>query len=156
MYKRQSVYNAAGQKIPASSVNWNRPGNITLRQDPGPDGSLGELVIRFANPYSVYLHDTPHKEMFNASQRATSSGCIRVQNIHELAVMLFDDPVKWSREAMQKVIDERKTRNVTLKRKIPILLAYWTLDVGEDGYVSFKPDVYKRDPAVLKALDEAP
>lgn len=153
---RISVYNAAGQKIPASSVNWNRPGNITLRQDPGPDGSLGELVIRFANPYSVYLHDTPHKEMFNASQRATSSGCIRVQNIHELAVLLFDDPAKWNREAMQKVIDERKTRNVTLKRKIPILLAYWTLDVGEDGYVSFKPDVYKRDPAVLKALEEAP
>ncbi len=153
---RMSVHNAAGQKIPASSVNWSRPGNITLRQDPGPEGALGELVIRFVNPYSIYLHDTPHKELFNVSQRATSSGCIRVENIHELAVLLFDDEQKWNRSALQKVIDERKTRNVTLKRKIPILLAYWTVDLGEDGYVSFKPDVYKRDPQVLMALEEAP
>ncbi|MDQ8038101.1 MAG: L,D-transpeptidase family protein [Pedobacter sp.] len=153
---RMSVYNAAGQKISPGSVNWNKPGNITLRQDPGPGGALGEVVIRFVNPYSVYLHDTPHKGMFNASQRATSSGCIRVENIHELAELLLDDDKKWNREAMQKVIDERKTRNVTLKKKIPILLAYWTVDMGEDGYVSFKPDVYKRDPQVVKALSEQP
>lgn len=151
-----SVYNAAGQKIPASQVNWNRPGNITLRQDPGPEGSLGEVVIRFMNPYSVYLHDTPHKEMFDRTQRATSSGCIRVQNIHELAVLLLDDAQKWNGEAMQKVINERKTRNVTLQKKVPILLAYWTVDVASDGYVAFKPDVYKRDPQVATALDEAP
>jgi L,D-transpeptidase YcbB len=153
---RMSVYNAAGQKIPASSVNWSRPGNITLRQEPGPAGALGEVVIRFVNPYAIYLHDTPHQGMFNSSQRATSSGCIRVENIHELAVLLLDDEQKWSRDAMQTVINERKTRNVTLKKKIPILLAYWTVDLGEDGYVSFKPDVYKRDPVVVRALAESP
>ncbi len=150
------IYNAAGQKIPAGSVNWSRPGNITLRQEPGADGALGEVVIRFPNPYSIYLHDTPHKEMFSNSQRATSSGCIRVENIHELAVLLLDDDKKWNRGAMQKVIDERQTRNVTLTRKIPVLLAYWTVDLGDDGYVSFKPDVYKRDAAVVKALAGQP
>lgn len=150
------VFNAAGQEIPASAVNWDKPGNITLRQEPGPGGALGEVVIRFVNPYSVYLHDTPHKEMFAYNQRATSSGCIRVENIHELAVLLFADEQKWNLDAMQKVINERKTRNVTLKKKVPILLAYWTTDIGNDGYVSFKPDVYKRDPAVVAALAETP
>lgn len=150
------VFNAAGQEISARSVNWGRPGNIILRQEPGPDGALGEVAIRFVNPYSVYLHDTPHKELFSISQRATSSGCIRVENAHELAVMLLDDPLQWSREAMQKVIDERRTTEVMLKKKIPILLAYWTVDVGQDGYVSFKPDVYQRDLEVVRALDEAP
>lgn len=150
------VYTAAGREISASSVNWSRPGNIMLRQEPGPDGSLGEVAIRFVNPYSVYMHDTPHKELFSASQRATSSGCIRVQNVHELAVLLLDDPVQWSREAMQKVINERRTIEVPLKKKIPILLAYWTVDVGQDGYVSFKPDVYQRDPEVVRALDATP
>lgn len=153
---RIRVFNAAGQEVAASSVNWSKPGNITLRQDPGANGSLGEVVIRFVNPYSIYLHDTPHKEMFGSIQRATSSGCIRVENIHELAVLLLDDEQKWNRGAMQKVIDERKTRNVTLKKKVPILLAYWTVDVGDDGYVSFKPDVYSRDAAVLTALNEKP
>jgi murein L,D-transpeptidase YcbB/YkuD len=150
------VFNAAGQEIAASSVNWASPGNITLRQEPGADGALGEMAIRFPNPYAVYLHDTPHQELFNNSQRATSSGCIRVENVHELAVLLFNDQVKWNREAMQNVINERKTRNVTLAKPVPILLAYWTVDVGEDGHVSFKPDVYQRDGRVLAALNRAP
>lgn len=150
------VFNAAGAEISVSSVNWWAPGNITLRQEPGASGALGELAIRFANPYSVYLHDTPHKELFSASRRATSSGCIRVENVHELAVLLFNDPVQWNREAMQKVIDERKTYNIALKKKIPIMMVYWTVDVGQDGYVSFRPDVYQRDPLVVSALDSAP
>lgn len=150
---RMKVFDAAGRELDPAAVDWRKPGNITLRQEPGPGGALGELVIRFANPYSIYLHDTPHKELFGGSQRATSSGCIRVENIHELALLLLDDE-DWTREALQAAIDERKTRNVTLKKKVPILLVYWTLDVGDDGYVSFKPDIYQRDAAVLQALNE--
>lgn len=149
------VLDAAGRELDPATVNWKSPGNILLRQEPGPEGALGELVIRFANPYSIYLHDTPHKKLFDASQRATSSGCIRVQNIHELALLLLNDPA-WTAESLREAIDERKTRNVGLKKKVPILLVYWTLDVGEDGYVSFKPDVYQRDETVLRALDEKP
>jgi murein L,D-transpeptidase YcbB/YkuD len=149
------VFNTAGQEISASSVNWASPGSISIRQEPGPEGALGELAIRFPNSYSVYLHDTPHQELFNNSRRATSSGCIRVENVHELAVLLFNDQLKWNREAMQSVIDERKTRNVTLAKPVRILLAYWTVDVAEDGHVSFKPDVYNRDARVLAALNRA-
>jgi murein L,D-transpeptidase YcbB/YkuD len=150
-----SVYDSAGQKVAPSSVDWSKPGNITLRQTPSANGSLGEIAIRFPNSYSVYLHDTPHKALFAQTRRATSSGCIRVENIHDLAVLLLDDPVNWNREAMQKVIDERKTREVPLKNPVPILLAYWTMDVDDDGYISFKPDVYKRDDRVLAALGKA-
>ncbi|MDF2445885.1 MAG: hypothetical protein K0S46_1121 [Moraxellaceae bacterium] len=150
---RLHVYNAAGQRISPSAVNWWRPGNISLRQEPGPEGALGELVLRFDNPYAVYLHDTPHKDLFDASRRTTSSGCIRVENIHELAVLLLDDAQQWSREALQAAIDERRTRDVPLPEKVPILLAYWTVQVDPDGYVAFRPDVYTRDPAVLQALD---
>ncbi|HEX4870571.1 MAG TPA: L,D-transpeptidase family protein [Moraxellaceae bacterium] len=152
---RLRVFNAAGEAIPARAVNWWRPGNIQLRQDPGPDGALGEVVIRFDNPYSVYLHDTPHKELFSASRRATSSGCIRVENVHELAVLLLDDPVNWSREKLQQAIDVRETRKVPLSRGVPILLGYWTVQVDPDGYVAFRPDIYHRDEPLLQALDAA-
>lgn len=151
---RLSVYRD-GQEVPAASVDWNNPGKVTLRQEPGPNGSLGEVVIRFANPYAIYLHDTPHRRLFDSSRRATSSGCIRVENIHELAELLLDDPQKWNRDALRTVIDERKTREAPLKNPVPILLAYWTVDVGDDGHVAFKPDVYKHDGAVLAALNEA-
>lgn len=153
---RLHVYNAAGQRLSPAAVNWWRPGNIVLRQEPGPDGALGEVVIRFDNPYSVYLHDTPHKELFDASRRATSSGCIRVENVHELAVLLLDDPVNWSRDRLQAVIDERVTRKVPLGRGVPILLAYWTVQVDPDGYVAFRPDIYHRDGPVVEALDAPP
>lgn len=150
------VYNAAGQRVAPGAVNWWRPGRITLRQEPGPDGSLGELVVRFDNPYSVYLHDTPHKELFGASKRATSSGCIRVENIHELAVLLLDDPAQWSRERLQEAINTRETRQVALGRAVPILLAYWTAQVSPDGYVAFRPDIYQRDAPLLQALAAPP
>ncbi|MDQ8038098.1 MAG: L,D-transpeptidase family protein [Pedobacter sp.] len=149
-----SVHDAAGNPVALETVDWEKPGNITLRQEPGPKAALGDVVIRFPNPFSIYLHDTPHKEHFADSQRATSSGCIRVENIQELATLLLNDPVKWSDAEVKKVIDARKTRNVTLKSKVPIMLVYWTVDVGDDGYVSFKPDVYERDKVVVTALDE--
>lgn len=150
------AYDVAGQKLAPHAVNWWRPGRITLRQEPGPEGALGEVVIRFDNPYSVYLHDTPHKELFGVSKRATSSGCIRVENVHELAVLLLDDPVNWSRESLQAAIDTRATRKVGLSRGVPILLGYWTAQIDPDGYIAFRPDIYHRDKPLLAALDATP
>jgi murein L,D-transpeptidase YcbB/YkuD len=103
----------------------------------------------------VYLHETPHQTLFNADQRAFSSGCIRVENIRELAVLLFNNEVKWNRSAMEATLAEGKTLEINLPRKIPILIDYWTVDVEQDGFVSFRPDVYGRDYKLLQALDKA-
>lgn len=149
------VFTRDGRAIPARSVNWWRPGNIILRQDAGEDNSLGQLAIRFPNPYAVYLHDTPHKELFESSQRAFSSGCTRVENIHELAVLLLNDPANWSRKALDTAIADGKTRQVNLVTPIPIMLVYWTVDVAADGYVSFKADIYERDQPLVRVLDRA-
>lgn len=150
---RLRVFTPDGRAIPASVVNWWRPGNIIIRQDAGDDNSLGQLAIRFPNPYSVYLHDTPHKELFESSQRAFSSGCIRVENVHELAVLLLNDPTLWSRAGLDAAIGEGRTRQVNLVTPIPILLAYWTVDVARDGYVAFKADIYERDGPLVTVLD---
>lgn len=147
------VLNASGREISPDSVDWSNPGNIILRQDAGPKNPLGQLVVRFPNPYSVYLHDTSHKELFSSSQRAFSSGCIRVENPHKLVELLFNDPQKWSRAAIDQKIAEGKTANVDLPTRVPLLLAYWTVDVPDNQHIIFKPDIYKRDPGVLRALN---
>lgn len=149
---RIRVLNAKGQVIPASSVNWNAPRGIMLRQDSGPDNSLGRVVIRFPNPFAVYLHDTPHKNLFRSDQRATSSGCIRVENPLQLVQLLFNDPVKWSAAAIDAKLQTTTTENVSLPTKVPLLLAYWTVDLTDDGRMTFKSDVYGRDAALLSAL----
>ena len=37
---------------------------------------------------------------------------------------------------------------------MPVMLLYWTAEVDEPGVVSFFPDVYDRDQAVIEALAE--
>lgn len=153
-HNRLRVFDARGQELLPAAVNWAQPGPITLRQDAGPGSALGQVAIRFPNAYSVYLHETPHQALFDAPQRAFSSGCIRVENIRELALLLLNDPQIWSRPALEQVLAEGRTRDVMIGKKIPLLIAYWTVDTSEDGYVSFKPDVYGMDQALLQALDK--
>lgn len=109
-------------------------------------------MIRFPHPYAVYLHDTPHKSLFSSEQRATSSGCIRVENTLQLVQLLFNDPVKWSAAAIAIKLQTTTTENVTLPTRVPLLLAYWPVDLTDDGRVTFKSDVYGRDASLLQAL----
>lgn len=149
---RMRVLDGKGQPVPPRSVDWNNPRGIVLRQDAGPGNSLGRLVIRFPNPYSVYLHDTPHQELFGANRRDFSSGCIRVQQARELAALVLDDPA-WDKAALDRAIDTGKTQTVNLARPLPLLLAYWTVDLHDDGRPSYRPDIYQRDGKLLAALD---
>jgi murein L,D-transpeptidase YcbB/YkuD len=150
---RIRAIDASGQQVSVQSVNWSNPRGITLRQDAGPGNSLGEVVIRFPNPFSIYLHDTPHRELFDKEQRDTSSGCIRVENPLDLVQLLFDDAARWNPQTVAEHIATGKTHNVSLPKPVPILLAYWTVDAADDGRVSFKPDIYGRDASLLSALD---
>mgnify|MGYP000269899981 CR=1 FL=1 len=35
-----------------------------MRQPPSDGNALGKVKFMFPNPYNIYLHDTPHKELF--------------------------------------------------------------------------------------------
>lgn len=148
------VLDSNGQQLDPATIDWYRPGNVTLRQDAGDDAALGKAVIRFPNPYAVYLHDTPHQRLFNKSQRAFSSGCIRVERALELVELLLEETPNWDDAAINKTLATGKTRNVTLAKRVPIMLAYWTVDALSDSKVAFKPDIYARDGAVLAALNK--
>jgi L,D-transpeptidase YcbB len=148
------VLDSSGQEVDPASIDWHRPGNITLRQDAGDDAALGKAVIRFPNTHAVYLHDTPHQKLFNKSQRAFSSGCIRVERALELVELLLAETPAWDSAAINKALATGKTRNVTLAKRVPILLAYWTVDAIDETRIAFKPDIYARDATVLAALNE--
>jgi len=150
---RIRVLDREGNVLDPSTVDWSNARGLTLRQDAGPDSSLGQVVIRFPNDYAIYLHDTPHRELFAKTVRATSSGCIRVENPLQLVELLFNDPVKWNSAGIQKQLANGKTENIRLPVKVPVLLAYWTVDLESDGRVAFKPDVYGYDAPVLQALN---
>lgn len=149
---RIRAFDASGHSVPAGQVDWNNPKGLTLRQDAGPGNSLGRVAIRFDNPYNVYLHDTPHEELFDKDQRAFSSGCIRVENPLELVELLFADPAQWDRAGIDRAIAAGQTRNVKLPRPVTLLLAYWSVDAHAGGRVAFKRDIYGRDAAIAREL----
>lgn len=152
------VLDSSGTVIDPGSVDWSRfsSGHIpyTLRQDPGPGNALGRVKFMFPNPYNVYLHDTPSKSLFDKDTRTTSSGCVRVEQPFELARLLLDDPATWNDATIAATIARGEIQNVTLRRPVPVILAYWTAWVDPAGVVNFRRDVYGRDAAWAKALDE--
>ena len=70
----------------------------------------------------------------------------------ELAAKLIDDPT-WSTEAIQSQVKSGKTKTIHLDPPIRVALLYWTVDVRDDGALLFYPDVYQRDPRVLRELN---
>jgi len=152
------VLNRNGEVVAQKNIKWSRYNArnfpYILRQDPGPNNALGRVKIIFPNRHFVFIHDTPSKSLFNRSERAFSSGCIRVERPFELTGLVLNDPEKWSPENLDKVVASKKTRAIFLKTRIPAVLVYETAHAEDDGTLVFKKDVYNRDAALLKALDK--
>jgi murein L,D-transpeptidase YcbB/YkuD len=151
-----TVLTTSGQVVDPSTIDWaatTKGFPYMIRQEPGPDNALGRVKFMFPNKYMVYLHDTPSKGLFARSERTFSSGCIRVQNPFDLAELLLADQ-GWDRARIDQVVASKKTTRVNLENPIPVLLLYWTAEVEQDGTVSFRKDVYNRDAAIIKGLDE--
>jgi len=145
-------------ELDGSIFNWRDIGRhinrYRFRQDPGPDNSLGRMKFVFPNRYSVFLHDTPRRDLFKHDDRAFSHGCIRVSEPLDFAgYLLAQDDDSWDTERINKILDEKKRTVVVLKNPMPIHILYRTAIVDpETGIISFFKDVYGRDELLLQAL----
>jgi murein L,D-transpeptidase YcbB/YkuD len=157
--KKLQVYDKDGSEVDPGSIDWGSasPENFpyTLRQDPGEDNALGRVKFLFPNKYSIYLHDTPSKGLFESNSRSFSSGCIRVEHPLDLAEILLSGQDGWTRAKMEEVIAQGATKNVELEHRIPVVIVYWTVSVGASGEVRYTRDVYDLDPPLLAALNAA-
>jgi murein L,D-transpeptidase YcbB/YkuD len=135
-------------------IDWESEGwrfEYRLRQEPGPRNSLGQLKFVLANPFGIYLHDTPKRSLFRQLKRAISHGCIRVEHPHELAAYLLAG-TQWSRDAIASVVASDKRKFIDLPGPVPVYLVYFTAWVDEDGNAQFRDDVYGDDAALDAAL----
>ena len=148
------VLDHAGNPLDPQDIDWANPGAILLRQSAGAHNALGRVAIRFANPFAVYLHDTPSQALFDKLPRVFSSGCVRVEGALQLMALLLEDLAPAQRARIDAWFASGETRNVALARPLPILLAYWTADSDSDG-VRYRPDLYHLDAALLAALQRA-
>ena len=150
------VRNRAGENIDPGTIDWSRltRGNFpyTFVQRPGPANALGRIKFIFPNEYAVYLHDTPSKSLFGRSERAFSHGCIRTENPFDLAERLLAS-AGWDRQRIDAQIESAEIKTVHLAEPLPVLLLYWTADIGPNGEYHFYKDVYERDQRVLDELN---
>ena len=122
---------------------------ISYRQMPGPANQLGQMKLDFANAYSVGIHDTPSKALFEKEKRAFSHGCIRVDDPFGFAATLLGPPA--SRDSLKTVVDtSRETQRLAFAAPIPVIVGYFTADVGDDGQLRLFDDVYQTARATPK------
>ena len=99
-----------------------------------------------------YLHDTPSQGLFARSQRAFSSGCVRVESVMQLVDLLLNED---EHERVSQLLETGLTYEYRPEETTPILLAYWTAEADRTGLPRYRPDVYHRDPKLLAALQAA-
>lgn len=123
---------------------------------PGPNNPMGQVKFIFSNPWAVYLHDTNHRELFDQHPRALSSGCIRVREPIELAVLLrtldigVDEAT--ARAEIDAILAEGRTNRLHFATSIGVHLEYVLVDAEADGTVLFHDDLYDLEDAALAAV----
>ncbi len=151
-----------------------RSGSYRVSQRGGAGNSLGRIVFRFPNNFSVYLHDTSTPGAFQRERRTLSHGCIRVQKPFELACFTMPDADEWTLDRLrismdippatdrgreylsEHVDDERPLRLINYQKinpHVPIDIVYFTAYPNpETDSIEFWPDLYGYDKHIRRAL----
>lgn len=131
------------------NMEWN---GESVRQRPGKNNSLGLVKFMFPNSNNIYLHDTPAKSLFGKESRAFSHGCVRVEKARELAIKILEGDSKWTTSKIDAAMNAGTESSYSLKRKIPVYIAYFTAVADDNGNVGFFEDIYSRDNRLFQML----
>jgi murein L,D-transpeptidase YcbB/YkuD len=146
-------------------------GRYRVAQEGGAGNSLGRIVFRFKNNFSVFLHDTSNPGAFQRESRAVSHGCVRVSKPYELARFVLDNPDEWllDRIAISMGLPPQTDRGreyveshpnqmhkligyVPVKPRVPLYIIYYTLWPDASGILQTWPDVYGYDEVIWRHL----
>lgn len=116
------------------------------RQKPGPGNALGQMKLVMPNPHSVYLHDTPSRQLFDRDVRAFSHGCVRTGDAMGFAATLLEGTR--TRAELDALAKSLKTVTIDLPQPLPVYITYFTAAPAADGAVTYYPDIYRRDGRV--------
>jgi murein L,D-transpeptidase YcbB/YkuD len=109
------------------------------------------VKIIFPNRFSVYLHDTNHRDYFVKNKRSLSSGCVRVEKPLELVNYILNDSINYSIDKINDLLKTGKTQNASIKENITIYQWYWTA-WSENKDLIFRDDIYNLDAELYEKL----
>jgi murein L,D-transpeptidase YcbB/YkuD len=145
-YEVLSDWTGNGTIVDPKTINWKQVAkgnsNILVRQLPGPWNSMGAMKFEMPNDYGIYLHDTPHKELFAQDARWLSNGCVRLQDYRRFATWVFGNVPEASSDREQYF---------ELPKPVPVYMTYLTVAASPNG-VTFRPDPYGLDTLAMPQM----
>ncbi|MCZ8333446.1 MAG: L,D-transpeptidase family protein [Rhodobacteraceae bacterium] len=153
------VIDRNGRVVPRGAVNFAsysaRSFPFGLRQPPSDGNALGKVKFMFPNPYNIYLHDTPAKDLFDHEVRAYSHGCIRLGDPFDFAYALLAAQSADPKALFHEHLDSDRETVVRFDEKLPVHLVYFTAWPTAKGEMTYRRDIYGRDARLFEALSEA-
>ncbi|MFO1033183.1 MAG: L,D-transpeptidase family protein [Hyphomicrobiales bacterium] len=136
-----------GPEIDPRSVDWyNTPADrYQFRQDPGEKNALATVKVNFANKFMVYMHDTPHRELFGQNARFESSGCVRVDQVRMFIDWILAGQDGFDEAQFEMITATEQLTVLPVRSRIDVRFMYLTAWATEDGRVNFRPDIYRLD-----------
>jgi len=154
------VINGSADDPHGAAIDWDSVEasefNFRLRQSPGDLNSLGRLKFDFDNNFAVYMHGTPHNELFEKAERNLSSGCVRLKDPDQFAVVVLGkNECDWTLEKVQAEVEKGRTHWLKISEPIPVAFNYWTaFPPGDEGPLNFRRDVYNYDAFLIEVLNK--
>lgn len=145
-----------GRPVDPSRVSWSRSNILgyTFSQRGGPSNVLGKAKFLYPNRHTVYMHDTlpVRKKYFQKAQRMIGHECVRMENPDKFASVLLAEDQGMSAGKVKELWDKSLNSSVSIQRKIPVHMVYFTAVVGDDGKVATFGDVYGLDRKLSTAM----
>ena len=145
-YEVLSDWTVNARPLDPKAINWKHvaagKSDIRVRQLPGPWNSMGAMKFEMPNDYGIYLHDTPHKELFAKDDRWLSNGCVRLEDYRRFASWVFGG-VPQARSGLEQSFE--------LPAPVPIYMTYLTVEPSGSG-VKFRPDPYGLDALAMPQM----
>ncbi len=153
------MVNSRGQVVSRQSINFAAYGArsfpYAMKQPPSSRNALGLVKFMFPNEYNIYLHDTPHKDLFAREIRAYSHGCIRLSDPFGLAYHLLARQEADPQAFFHATLDTGRETRVDLAQPVPVHIIYRTAVSNARGEIGYRRDVYGRDAQIWNALSQA-
>lgn len=160
--KGMEVFQTQGEQtitVDPTMVDWVNMTPEMLRsykfvQSAGDHNPLGRIRVLMPNRHNIYLHDTNHPELFDRSDLAQSSGCVRMKYPERIANFILQDRSGWSDQKMIDVLKTGKTKDYYTDEKLPIYLVYNTVWIGDKDQIIYGNDIYDIDNKLLQLIEK--
>lgn len=160
------VDNGTKEEIDPHEVDWaaieKEDFNYTIIQGSGPDNALGLVKFPLTNPWSIYMHDTNERSLFDKPQRLISSGCMRLERPFDFANYLLKDNANYTPDIIKQIVDAALANQesitptrIKVKKSLPVYTLFLTVDKSKEGILRFADDFYGSDTRLKSIIQSS-